>query len=151
HHQNRGQDIIDNVHSQLWNAILKPDSADGKGLRKAFIPRLSYRVKDAIASAAAKNKEEGSAAVLGSLPAVDHTEALIDVESILEKIENPKKRLAFRLHMDGLPARSKKGDSIARALGVSEKTAREWIKEATELLSSLPEVQELKSRKGGQP
>src|SRR5438309_2323069 len=67
----------------------------------------------------------------------------IDVENILARIADPKKRLAFRLHMDGVPAKSKKTESIAKALGVSDKTVREWISEVTALLSSLPEVQEL--------
>lgn len=164
HHPNRGQDIIDRVHSQMWEALLKPDSADGKGLRAAFIPRLTFRIKDAIAA-----EEASSAARAGKHPndeaprpvdatrsavSDDPTQTLqesIDVENILAKIADPKKRLAFRLHMDGVPAKSKKADSIAKALGVSDKTVREWIKEITELLSTLPEVQELKSAKGGKP
>jgi RNA polymerase sigma factor (sigma-70 family) len=167
HHPNRGQDIIDRVHSQMWEALLKPDSADGKGLRAAFIPRLRFRIKDAIAAEGAScdrrvgnNKNDGRApqptntAVFDTRAADDQIQALhesIDVENILGKIADPKKRLAFRLHMDGVPAKSKKTDSIAKALGVSDKTVREWINNVTALLSSLPEVQELKSAKGGKP
>jgi hypothetical protein len=45
--------------------------------------------------------------------------------------------------MDGVPFKSKKSASIADALGISEKTAREWVKEVQGLLSSLPAAQEL--------
>jgi hypothetical protein len=50
HHPNRGDDIIYRVHGQLFEALLKPNSADGKGLRQAFTARVSFRVKDAIAA-----------------------------------------------------------------------------------------------------
>lgn len=76
----------------------------------------------------------------------DPTETIdenIDVESILEQVPDDQKRLAFRLYMDDVPFKSKKSDSISAALGVSEKTAREWVKEVQALLSSAAEVQEL--------
>ena len=54
----------------------------------------------------------------------------IDVDRFLEEnIKDGQKRLAFRLFMDGLPFKSKKYDSIAKALGIDEKTARLWIEE----------------------
>lgn len=48
-HPNQGDDIIYRVHGQLFEALVKPGSADGKGLRQAFTARVSFRVKDAIA------------------------------------------------------------------------------------------------------
>jgi hypothetical protein len=50
HHPNRGEDLIDGVHAQAWDALLKPHCPDGKGYRSAFGARLKYRLKDAIAA-----------------------------------------------------------------------------------------------------
>jgi hypothetical protein len=48
-HPNSGKDIIDRVHFMLFEAVARPNSADGKGLREAFASRLMFRLKDAIA------------------------------------------------------------------------------------------------------
>lgn len=71
----------------------------------------------------------------------------IDVARLLEEhIPDYKKRFAFRLHMDDIPYKSKKASvtSIAKALGIDEKTARDWIKEVTEILKA-------KMQKGTKP
>jgi len=49
HHPNLGEDIIFRVHEKIFVALLHPSSADGRNLRNAFVPRLLFRVKDAIA------------------------------------------------------------------------------------------------------
>src|SRR5438874_2652801 len=41
-HRNGGLDIIERVHAQLWEAILKPKSPDGEGLRIVFYARLNF-------------------------------------------------------------------------------------------------------------
>lgn len=46
-----------------------------------------------------------------------------------------RKRLALHLYLDGMPFKSKHGPSIAEALGVSERTARQWVKELIETLN----------------
>ena len=46
-HPNQGRDIIERVHFQLWEALLQPNSADGKGLRVTFGSRVKFRMKDA--------------------------------------------------------------------------------------------------------
>ena len=46
---NEGNDIIDRVHSQLWEALCRPTSADAKGMREAYASRVLFRLKDAIA------------------------------------------------------------------------------------------------------
>lgn len=186
-HANHGQDIIDRVHSQLWEALLQPKSADGKGLRLAFGPRLKFRLKDAIAVEArgfrspdeysvggskkgkkSKNTDQDTERTIGSLSehldephdagdsdddsspskrtsrCADHgllerariAEEERHVESVLRLITDDRKRLAFRLFMDGVPYKSLKSHSIAAALDISEKTAREWIKEVQVLLKS---------------
>jgi hypothetical protein len=47
-HPNQGEDIIYRVHRDLFEALLDPASADGKALREAFTPRVSFRIKDAL-------------------------------------------------------------------------------------------------------
>lgn len=51
------------------------------------------------------------------------------VEAVLRQIPDERKRLAFRLYMDGVPRHSIKRDSIASALDVSAKTVGTWIRE----------------------
>ncbi len=46
--RNEGESIITRAHGQLVIAMLNPDSADGKGLRIAFVPRVQFRAADAI-------------------------------------------------------------------------------------------------------
>jgi DNA-directed RNA polymerase specialized sigma24 family protein len=146
-HPNHGQDIIERVHIQLWEALLQPTSADGKALRVAFGSRLKFRLKDALAIEArsfrtpTEDPKGGAILSLAEHPdlaeveaSVDAIDERIDVDRILENVTDGNKRLAFRLFMDGVPYKSKKSNSIAEALGISERTAREWIKEAQELL-----------------
>ena len=159
-HPNEGWDIIHRVHSAVFEAILKPASADGKAMREAFIPRLKFRLKDALiveyrAFRHEADSERDPLASPGELDASDLAEAgapdtlqnlraprhyleeQLDVDRLLEaNIHDERKRLAFRLFMDGVPAKSKKTDSIAKALGITDKTARAWIKEVQEILKS---------------
>jgi RNA polymerase sigma factor (sigma-70 family) len=171
-HPNGGQDIVDRVHDQIFVAIARPDSADGQGFRQAFVPRLEYRLKDAIAKEARERRIPGEeAAPLPAKPqycasqtsdttgpgpspeekdAADGEDALpsksswdpalldgvraaeqrIDVDRFLEThIADDRKRLAFRLFMEELPFKSIRSDSIAEAMGIDEKTARQWIME----------------------
>jgi RNA polymerase sigma factor (sigma-70 family) len=149
HHPNKGWDIIEEVHTALWTALLKPESKDGQGLRKAFTPRLEFRVRDALrrqdteeerreqAISEARASSDGDGKATSS--AREQRERVgqdIDVEAALERIRHPQKRLAFRLHMEGMPFKSTKGPSIEKTLGVTERTAREWVKEAKEILKT---------------
>jgi hypothetical protein len=180
---NQGKDIIYRVHADLFEALLDPNSKDGKGLREAFYPRAMFRVKDAIAlenkhsripvqqpvkrakgakSASlplmerthvmpppepadrtpADDRGDGEEAVLRNanrdltlLDGVRDTDQQIDVDRFLEEnIADDRKRLAFRLYMDGVPFKSKRTNSIAKTLGVSDKTAEHWIAEVQEIL-----------------
>jgi hypothetical protein len=182
---NNGEDIIYRVHFQLFEALLQPGSADGKGLRLAFGPRVMFRVKDAIAvefrharipmhgeikksnrpkkpddtnvdeverlvrrpepsdsveNADSSNGEEAAShnsnRDLTLLHGVRDADEEIDVESVLANVTDYRKRLAFRLYMDDVPFKSKKANSIAKALGISDKTAEHWIGEVQELLKT---------------
>jgi hypothetical protein len=185
-HPNQGADIIYRVHGQLFEALLRPKSADGKGLREAFTARVSFRIKDAIATehrhsripvaaeieTPVEEQEIGEAeqivadqqhidnAVhadpddesapqcltpdLSLLDGVRDIDQQIDIKRFLKVVPDERKRLAFYLHMDGIPYGSMRGESIARALGVSKKTAKEWVKEVQETLKSKVEIQELR-------
>jgi alcohol dehydrogenase class IV len=161
-HPNRGVDLIERTHGQIIDAILQPECADGKALRLAFVPRVTFRLKDALTADAnaARNRERHEAEVRAGratqrgtdgaahdVPrkneAPSELDECLDVGHILEQVTDDQKRLAFRLFMDGVPFKSKKAASIAEALGISEKTAREWVNEVQELLSSVPAAQEL--------
>ena len=173
------------MHGQLFEALLKPNSADGKALRQAFTARVSFRIKDAIAAehqhsrvpVEAKitksvkgrkiaetvqivpNHEPSDAANdsgsddetsphnsnrdLNLLNGVRDLDQKIDIEHFLKVVTDDRKRLAFYLHMDRVPYGSERGNSIARALGVSAKTAKEWVEEVREILQSDTEIQEL--------
>jgi RNA polymerase sigma factor (sigma-70 family) len=80
------------------------------------------------------SKARWNPALLDGVRAADEQ---IDVDRFLEEnIKDGRKRLAFRLHMDGLPFKSKKYDSIAKALGIDEKTVRLWIEEIQQQLKN---------------
>lgn len=182
-HPNRGEDIIYRVHGQLFEALLKPNSADGKALREAFTARVSFRIKDAIAAegqhsripAQAKKSVKGrkieeavrivpshetpdaandsdsdddgsprnSNRDLTLLDPVRNLDQCIDIVHFMKAVPDERKRLAFYLSMDDVPFGSKRGDSIARALGISAKTAKQWVEEVQEILQSDPEIQDL--------
>jgi hypothetical protein len=197
-HPNQGEDIIYRVHSDLFEALLDPSSADGKGLRAAFGPRVKFRAKDAIAveyrhlripvgdkimkSAEAKKSGDPEIAeahqidtacaprvpandtdALGGkeeiAPNATHDPSLldgvrdldeqIDVDRLLEIVTDDRKRLAFYLHMDGVPFGSSRGRSIAKALGKSSKIAEQWVDEVRRLLQTRKEVQELRKSSMG--
>jgi len=49
-HPNEGWDIILRTHEYIFTALLRPQSADGRGLRVTFGSRVLFRMKDAIAA-----------------------------------------------------------------------------------------------------
>lgn len=146
-HRNEGRDIIDYAHDKLISAVLKPKSADGVGLRSKFVKWVYYRADDAIVAEMRDRTRYTSYEIneagdtvepkdYGAAP--NYVEQVAYVEHLLSKIPDPRKCLAFRLHMDGCPIGGSKGtESIARTLGVSEKTAGEWIEEVQSLLKKL--------------
>jgi RNA polymerase sigma factor (sigma-70 family) len=145
-HRNRGEDIIDEAHGQLIQAIFTPDSADGKGLREAFVPRIRFRAADAIRADRELRKRECSVEYIEAESDAKHADETgsqnardekVYVEQILSRISDERKRLAFRMHMEGIPLDSKRTASIAKALGVSSKTAGQWIEEVQSQLKLI--------------
>ena len=144
---NEGEDIIWEIQVKLWTSLLQPNSPDGRGLRSAFYPRIRFRLLDQL------RQEQGvkNATGLGAQPpppddelggdgpevpdiAADSELAARAVD-LVRDVPDSRKRLALRLHLDGVPCKSKRGPSIAEALGVSERTARQWVKEVIETLN----------------
>ena len=200
-HPNEGWDIIHRTHHHIFTALLNPKSADGRGLRVAFGPRVLFRVKDAIAAEQRERRTPDDAPPKKKLPPGDQKDIVdecsvdidasveptepdeefsvlddpnkasprpipqddplsdemrdvderINVEGILDCVRNPDKRMAFHLFMDGVPYKSKKKnvESIAQALGISEKTAREWVKEVRQLLAEHEGVKHLRKMRVG--
>ncbi|MDO9223596.1 MAG: hypothetical protein Q7U20_07780 [Caulobacter sp.] len=141
-HPNEGRDIIERAHGGLIEAVLQPETADGKALLVAFMARVHHRANDSIRAERLHGKRqpygEDETAFLRSVDdSHEAMEAHVRREQLLRRIEDPRKRLAFRLHMEGLTKGSKKGLSIADVVGRSAKTVGEWIAEIEEQLKEL--------------
>jgi DNA-directed RNA polymerase specialized sigma24 family protein len=154
-HRNQGKDIIEDAHGVLIAAILQPGSADGKALRTTFGACVRSRLADAIRRERRRDSRE-SAYELDTegeiIEPVDRESWLLIgesavVEEALRTIKDPKKELAFRFFMERVPYESKKGTSISKALGISEKTAREWIGEVQTQLKQWMEARHDRPRK----
>jgi len=138
HHRNEGEDLIDEARDRLIQAMLNPKSADGKGLRVAFYSRVSFRAADVIRKAEKANERESDVEDIDTVadpkyssssgPRKDMDENAY-VEEILRRVTDLRKRLAFRLHIEGVPCKSSRSESISKVLDVSDKTAEKWVKE----------------------
>jgi DNA-directed RNA polymerase specialized sigma24 family protein len=141
-HRNEGIDIIEGVHGKMIEAVLRPKSADGVGLRTTFYKRLQFRATDALQDEMlARGRYSSSDDPAGAVSEDDEGLAALvmqeeaDVSRLLECIPDPRKRRAFELHMEGCPLSPGKAKvSIAGELGVSVKTAGDWIDEVIALL-----------------
>ena len=70
-HANEGIDMIERAHGQLIEAVLRPDSADGKGLRVAFRRRIEFRAADAIQAELLNTYRYPYAEDVGVVPVTD--------------------------------------------------------------------------------
>ena len=141
-HRNEGWDMIEEAHGKLIHAVLLPKSADGTAMRTAFVATVKFRAADAIRREERHSdrytySEEEMPAPASHKVLLSAEEERAFVEDVLRRISDPRKRLAFRLHMDGVPRNSIKGESIASALGVSAKTAETWVKQAEEEIKTI--------------
>ena len=143
-HRNQGVDLIEDVHGEMIEAVLRPNTSDGVGLRTAFYKRLQFRATDALQDEMeALGRHEFSDDPNVTVPDDDGGMAALvqqqnaEIAQLLECIPDPRKRRAFLLHMERCPlAPGKARVSIAGELGVSAKTAGEWIDEVIALLKS---------------
>ena len=65
---------------------------------------------------------------------LDEVAQSVHVDHILEKIPDPLRRLAFRLHINGYPIEGR--NSISKAVGKTPRTVSTWIRETEALLSA---------------
>jgi DNA-directed RNA polymerase specialized sigma24 family protein len=144
-HRNEGEDMIARAHAKLVTAMFNRESADGKGLRAAFGFRVAKRAVDAIRAEERIEKRELEANAnddtTADRAAVDidpwqEIDEQMDVERVLGHVTDSQKRLAFRLHMEGVPVESANKPSIVKAVGVSRKTVEKWIEEVRALLAT---------------
>lgn len=145
-HRNAGEDIIERAHGALMEAVFDPMSKDGADLVEAFEPRVRFRGIDAARLEGRYQRRfpalatDGDGEVLA--PADNRMDAgagSIEVSHLLSRIRDPRKRLAFRLAMEGMRVRS--GDPcVATVLGCDPKTAAAWIAEARAILAAELEI-----------
>jgi hypothetical protein len=115
-------------------ALDDADDVDGTELVDvAEHPDQAEDVEPSDGDEAAPKKAARDPSLLDGVRDLDET---IDVERVLMTISDDRKRLAFRLHMEGIPFKSRRSASIEKALDISEKTARDWIEEVQELLKT---------------
>jgi hypothetical protein len=146
-HPNEGHDIIDRAHQAIIGAVLRPESADGKALRLCFEARVALRLQDAVRTEAEEKRRYPSSddeavvqpwkqpqAFDGS---AEQIEGNLYVEQLLALIPDARKRLAWRLHMEGVPITSTRvKGTIAAATGVSGRLVQDWLDELREFLKS---------------
>ena len=144
---NKGDDIVQATHYKIIESVLSPNTADGKALRKFFRKKLNERLLDVLKSyqGQKQNRKKLESAVQSGVESFDmssseHYESLY-VEEVLSLIQDDKKRLAFRLYMEGVPVKSKDESSISDAIGKSDKTIHSWIKEIQSQLKLIVEKQ----------
>jgi hypothetical protein len=154
---------IENKHSRI---PLEPKLRDVKrGEDASTVPADRTKAAEVSHLVAARDPKQtetgdgflGDDAVFASRPVdpaqfevMRQIESNADVKRVLSHIADDRKRLAFYLFMEDMPLGSKKSDSIARAVGISSKTAELWIEELKALVQQTDEFQELTNKKVGE-
>lgn len=135
--QNNGKEITERVHHQLIAAVLDRNSADGKQMETRYWAVVKTRTIDAVRKECKKLATTPDAislddaeGIIETTGATELAELRADLERILHMISDERKRLAVRLHLQGVPLKPGKGTtSISGVLGVSDKTAGQWVAE----------------------
>lgn len=141
-HPNRGEDIIERAHGALMMAVFDPASSDGADLIEAFGSRVRFRGIDAARVEGSFHRrhtnlgaDDDGELLIARGHRMDGGAGSIDVSHVLGGIADPRKRLAFRLAMEGMRVRT--GDPcVATVLGCDPKTAAKWIAEARAILAA---------------
>ena len=141
-HVNRGEDIIAEAHAEIMEAVFDPDSTDGPELVEHFWARIRNRGIDAARVEGRYTRrhlplktDEDCELIVPRGHRVDGGAGSADVSHLISRIADPKKRLAFRLYLEGM--RVRKGDPcVASVCGCDPKTAAKWIAEARAILAA---------------
>jgi hypothetical protein len=141
--KDHGQQIAERVQHHLITAILDLSSADGKQMEKRYWAVLNTRTIDAVREEWSRAQYTSDAVPIDDLEEIDNTDTMrlaeyrAEIERILSSVPDERKRLAFRLHLQGVPLKPGKGTtSICDTLGVSDKTAGLWVAEMLALVKS---------------
>lgn len=139
---NGGKDALANVRSGMLIAILDPKSADGLGYETAFYAKLKQRLIDELRRDDKRRQryepfaedEEGAQIEPEDRMTLNPEEIGIMFEAIQSLPD--EKRKAFLLRRAGFEFFSEHPDvpTIASMLGRSDKTVRNWVAEAGELI-----------------
>ena len=132
-----GRGAIEAVVDGMLIAILDPDAADGVGFAVAFHAKLRQRLVDQVRKlrleASRTEEPQPADGGDGEAEAADHVslspeESLILGDMLAALPENQRK--AFLLDRAGFPMSSGNEESISSMLGVTPKTAKDWIDKA---------------------
>lgn len=142
--QNKGQEIAEHVHHHLIKSVLDPNSADGKQMETRYWAVLTTRTIDAVRKERKKLAItpdtiplEDVESVIGDTDTAELAEMRADLEKILRLVPDERKCMAIRLHLQGVPLKRGKGTtSISEVLGISDKTAGQWVAEMLVLIKS---------------
>ena len=145
-HPDDGEGIIERAHGHLLESIFDLGSDDGPDLVEAFWPRVRFRGLDAARIEVKFHRRHPAIALdddgemlIPQSRRLDGGAGSVEVSHLLSRIADPRKRLAFRLFMEGM--RVRKGEPcVATACGCDPKTAAAWIAEARAFLATELEI-----------
>ena len=139
-HPNRGEDMIEAAHDALLDKVLDPGAPEGNEIAAHFEERLHFHAIDAIrvglrraGREIAHPMGEDGEPLIPEDRRVDGGAGVVPIGVLLARVPDPRKRLAFRLHMEGMRVRAGR-PCVATVLGVDPKTAAKWIDEARAIL-----------------
>lgn len=139
-HANRGDDIVDLAHDALLDAILDPADPEGDHVARHFDERLHFRALDAIRVETRRARRfiafaqgEDGEQLIPTDRRIDGGAGTEPIGVLLARVPDPRKRLAFRLYLEGMRVRQGR-PCVATVLGVDPKTAAAWIEQARVVL-----------------
>ncbi|MCB4803724.1 DNA-directed RNA polymerase specialized sigma24 family protein [Methylobacterium brachiatum] len=135
---NDGYDPVADVVENMIDDILDLQSADGAGFEKSFRGKLRHRLIDKIRRRKVRQNIEQPAPCDAANQPIEPSdgsslgpEDQAVIATVLKQIPD-KHRLAYQLHQSGFKYSSKKGSSISSMLGITPKTAEDWVDRATQ-------------------
>ncbi|MEN3236382.1 RNA polymerase sigma factor [Methylobacterium ajmalii] len=144
-HENRGEDAVLEVVGAMVVSILDPDSADGIGFETSFRGRLKTRLIDRVRKEEARRKvirhfdtdpDDGTILEPRDWQSFSQEDMAV-ISSALDSLP-PNQRRALLLRRSGFGYTGPDGESISSMLGVTPKTAKDWVERAEKhLLAEL--------------
>jgi RNA polymerase sigma factor (sigma-70 family) len=139
---NGGKDVLDEVRTRMFTAILDPKAPDGLGYETAFYAKLQQRLIDELRRDDKRRQryepfaenEDGEEIEPEDRITLNPEEVAIMFEAIQDLPD--EKRKAFLLRRAGFEYFSENPEvpTIASLMGRSDKTVRTWVAEAVKLI-----------------